>query len=82
MENINTTIAWLYGTQLLKYLSEQLTRDFGKGFTVTNLTYMRPFYNMFPIRHALRDKLAWTHLSLIWMLIYLIGEKQKTNLIH
>ncbi|MCL2247553.1 MAG: PDDEXK nuclease domain-containing protein [Lentimicrobiaceae bacterium] len=54
-----------YGTQLLKYLSEQLTHDFGKGFTVTNLTYMRQFYNTFPIRHALRDKLAWTHYRLI-----------------
>ena len=32
-----------YGAQLLKYLSERLTRDFGKGFTVTNLTYMRLF---------------------------------------
>ena len=47
-----------YGAQLLKYLSEQLTHDFGKGFTVTNLTYMRQFYLAFPIRHALRDKLG------------------------
>jgi predicted nuclease of restriction endonuclease-like (RecB) superfamily len=54
-----------YGTQLLKYLSEQLTRDFGKGFTITNLTYMRQFYTTFPIRHALRDKLGWTHYRLI-----------------
>ena len=46
-----------YGTQLLKYLSEQLTRDFRKGFTVTNLTYMRQFHLSFPIRHALRDEL-------------------------
>jgi predicted nuclease of restriction endonuclease-like (RecB) superfamily len=54
-----------YGAQLLKYLSEQLTHDFGKGFTVTNLTYMRQFYHTFPIRHALRDKLGWTHYRLI-----------------
>jgi len=54
-----------YGTQLLKYLSGQLTRDFGKGFTVTNLTYMRQFYLTFPIRHALRDELGWTHYRLI-----------------
>ena len=54
-----------YGTQLLKYLSEQLTRDFGKGFTITNLTYMRQFYLTFPIRHALRDELSWTHYRLI-----------------
>jgi len=54
-----------YGTQQLKYLSERLTQNFGKGFTVTNLTYMRQFYNMYPIRHALRDELAWTHYRLI-----------------
>ena len=48
-----------------KLPTEQLTRDFGKGFTVTNLTYMRQFYHTFPIRHALRDKLAWTHYRLI-----------------
>ena len=50
-----------YGEYLLKYLSEQLMNDFGKGFTITNLKYMRQFYTMFPNRHALRDQLAWTH---------------------
>jgi predicted nuclease of restriction endonuclease-like (RecB) superfamily len=50
-----------YGEYLLKYLAEQMTHDFGKGFTMTNLKYMRQFYNMYPIRHALRDQLAWTH---------------------
>ena len=37
-----------YGTGLLKELSKQMTKDFGKGFTVTNLKYMRQFYLMFP----------------------------------
>jgi predicted nuclease of restriction endonuclease-like (RecB) superfamily len=50
-----------YGEYLLKYLSKQLTNDFGKGFTVTNLKYMRQFYSIFSNRHALRDQLAWTH---------------------
>jgi predicted nuclease of restriction endonuclease-like (RecB) superfamily len=54
-----------YGSSLLKYLSERLTHDFGKGFTVTNLTYMRQFYLNFPIYHALRDELGWTHYRLI-----------------
>jgi len=54
-----------YGEYLLKYLAEQMTHDFGKGFTITNLKYMRQFYNMFPIRHALRDQLAWTHYRLV-----------------
>jgi predicted nuclease of restriction endonuclease-like (RecB) superfamily len=64
-----------YGEYLLKYLSEQMTRDFGKGFTTTNLKYMRQFYNMFPIRHALRDQLAWTH----YRLIMKVNDEQARN---
>lgn len=54
-----------YGTNLLKELSKQMTADFGKGFTVTNLSYMRQFYLTFPNHHALRDKLSWTHYRMI-----------------
>lgn len=50
-----------YGAGLLKALSNQMTADFGKGFTVTNLSYMRQFYLTFPNHHALSDKLSWTH---------------------
>jgi len=50
-----------YGTQLLKYLSEQLTHDFGKGFEESNLRLIRQFYLAFPIRDALRHELGWTH---------------------
>ena len=49
-----------YGDYLIKYLSGNLTYEFGKGFTVTNLKYMRQFYLLFPISHALRDQLSWT----------------------
>lgn len=54
-----------YGTGLLKELSKQMTHDFGKGFTVTNLKYMRQFYLAFPNGHALRDELSWTHYRLL-----------------
>lgn len=54
-----------YGTALLAYLSENLTREFGKGYTVTNLKYMRLFYQAFPDRHALRDQLNWKHYRLL-----------------
>lgn len=54
-----------YGTGLLKELSKQMTKDFGKGFTVTNLKYVRQFYLMFPNGHALRDELSWTHYRLL-----------------
>lgn len=50
-----------YGTQLLKYLSEQLTHDFGKGFDESNLRYIRQFYLTFQIRDTLRHELNWSH---------------------
>jgi predicted nuclease of restriction endonuclease-like (RecB) superfamily len=54
-----------YGKGLLKYLSKQLTEEFGKGFDESNLRYMRLFYRAFPIRDALRHELSWTHYRLI-----------------
>lgn len=54
-----------YGAGLIKELSKQMTRDFGKGFTVTNLKYMRQFYLTFPNGHALRGELSWTHYRLL-----------------
>jgi predicted nuclease of restriction endonuclease-like (RecB) superfamily len=54
-----------YGVGLLENLAVRLTADYGKGFTVTNLKYMRQFYIQFPIRHAVRDELSWTHYRLI-----------------
>ena len=54
-----------YGAQLLKYLSEQLTCDFGKGFDESNLRLIRQFHLTFPIRDALRHELGWTHYRLI-----------------
>ena len=50
-----------YGKQQLQQLSEQLTREYGKGFDVTNLRTMRRFYQSFPIRDAVRLELSWTH---------------------
>ena len=43
-----------YGELVLGELSRRLTADFGRGFTATNLRYMRAFYIAFPIQHALR----------------------------
>lgn len=54
-----------YGTYLLIELSEKLTKEYGKGFTETNLRYMRLFYNAFKNHHALRDELSWTHYRLL-----------------
>lgn len=54
-----------YGKKVLDDLAKRLTADFGKGFTTTNLKYMRSFYIAFPIRHALRAELSWTHYRLL-----------------
>ncbi len=51
----------IYGKQLLQYISEKLTVEFGKGFDVTNLRNMRRFYLMFPIRETLSPELSWSH---------------------
>ncbi|MFC2116191.1 YhcG family protein [Bacteroidota bacterium] len=54
-----------YGSYLIKNLSNNLTEAFGKGFTQSNLRYMRLFYQTFEKRHALRDELSWTHYRLL-----------------
>ena len=45
-----------YGDYLLKNLSKELTKEFGKGFTITNLKYMRQFYLAFSKGHTLCDQ--------------------------
>ena len=50
-----------YGKKLLPRLAESLTREFGKGFDERNLRNMRAFYQTFPIWHAVRTELSWTH---------------------
>lgn len=50
-----------YGDALIARLSEKLTEEYGKGFSVQNLRRMRQFYMCFPIRSSLMSELSWTH---------------------
>ena len=50
-----------YGKNLLQFLSEKLTAEFGKGFNIRNLQMMRKFYLTFQNASALRSQLSWTH---------------------
>ena len=50
-----------YGARLIPKLAKSLSAEFGRGFDVSNLRYMRLFYVAFPIRDALRHELSWTH---------------------
>ena len=52
-----------YGKQQLKHLSERLTKEFGKGFHLTNLRNMRRFYEAFPIQQTVSVELSWSHLT-------------------
>ena len=50
-----------YGKNLIKYLSDKLTIEFGKGFSETNLRNMRKFYLCFSIQQTLSAELSWSH---------------------
>lgn len=54
-----------YGKAVLEELSTKLTKEFGKGFTITNLKNMRQFYSLFPKGHTLRGELTWSHYRLL-----------------
>ena len=50
-----------YGTGILENLSKDLTVRHGRGFSRSNLNYMRLFYLKFPICEKLSHKLSWSH---------------------
>ena len=50
-----------YGTSLLENLSKDLILRHGRGFSRSNLNYMRLFYICFPICETLSHKLSWSH---------------------
>jgi len=54
-----------YGQALLRNLSLKLTNDFGIGFDESNLRNIRMFYQMYPIRDAVRHELSWTHYRIL-----------------
>ena len=49
-----------YGNMLIKDYSTRLTRDLGRGYSVTNLKNMRQFY-LLSKSQAMPDQLTWSH---------------------
>jgi DUF1016 N-terminal domain len=49
-----------YGEQLLEMISRNLSAEYGSGFSLSAVKYMRLFYlvypRLLPIRHAVRDE--------------------------
>lgn len=50
-----------YGAATLKRLSRELTEEYGKGFSRSNLQNMRLLYLDYPICQTLSGKLSWSH---------------------
>ena len=50
-----------YGKQLLINLSKELSLELGKGFSRSNLTYMRLFYFHYQKSETLSHQLTWSH---------------------
>ena len=50
-----------YGKQTIRALSKVLTRELGKGFSVSNLQFMRRFYLTYQIQQTVSVKLSWSH---------------------
>jgi hypothetical protein len=52
-----------YGKQLVDELSDRLTKDFGKGFSSTNIKQMRSFYLRYSKGQTVSDEfqLSWSH---------------------
>ena len=64
-----------YGKGLLNFLSDKLTAEFGKGFTVSNLRNMRQFYLAFPKRYTVCSNLSWSHYR---VLMRISDSKRRT----
>lgn len=62
-----------YGDYLIRSLANELTKDFGSGFSIRQLELCRQFYNTFPIANAVRSQLNWTQ----YRLLLRIGDKDK-----
>lgn len=50
-----------YGKEIMLGLSRCLTKEKGKGFSLSNLFNMRNFYVAYPIFQTVSGKLSWSH---------------------
>ena len=50
-----------YGTQQLVRISKRLTKEIGKGFSVSNLRNMRRLYMTYQTQQTMSGELGWSH---------------------
>ena len=68
-----------YGKQTLKELSKELTKEFGKGFSVSNLQFMRRFYQSYQIQQTVSVKLSWSHYCELLSISVVFRRRQLSN---
>ena len=54
-----------YGNKLIKDYSNKLTEELGKGYSETNLKYMRTFYLSIEKGQHIADQLSWSHYQVL-----------------
>ena len=64
-----------YGSEVLKGLSDELTKYLGKGYSVTNLKYMRMFYKAYPNFEDITQGISWSH----YLELMIISDKDKRS---
>jgi len=64
-----------YGDYLIEKLSNQLTNEFGKGFSTRNLKRMRKLYLCYPKRTTMLSQLTWSH----YLELIKIDDETKRN---
>lgn len=74
-----------YGEGIINEYSKRLTKELGKGYTPTRLRYFRRYFEVFPKRPTVSDKLTFSHYcEIIWLDIdqinYYIDICSKQNL--
>ncbi len=56
-----------YGEGIINEYSKRLTKELGKGYSVTQLKYIRRFYSVFSKSQSMTDLLTFTHYcAIIW----------------
>ena len=56
-----------YGEGIIKEFSKRLTKEFGKGYTISRLKYIRRFYLVFSKSPTVSDQLSYSHYcEIIW----------------
>ena len=56
-----------YGESIIKEYSIKLTKELGKGYSTTNLKYMRKFF-IYQKSQPVADQLSWSHYQILFSL--------------